>query len=104
MEALVIGLLVILVPLIMVVLGMGLLNKSAETISQTRQESKDFKIEVFANKFFKKHGVNAPWESYIAEFQNKFGRKPRLLEIKVPHERGGDIGELLEVCRLQGIN
>jgi hypothetical protein len=104
MEILVIGLLVIFVPLIMVVIGLKLFNTSAETIAQTRKESKDFKVDQFANKFFKANGINASWESYISAFQNQFGRKPQFIEIKVPLTRGGEINELLEICRAHGIH
>lgn len=103
MEIIVIGLLVIFVPLIMVVVGMSLINKSAESIAQTRKESKDLKMEVFANKFFKKNGVNAPWELYISEFEKQYGRKPQFSEIKVPRVRGDEVGQLMQICKSQGI-
>lgn len=98
-----IGLLVIFVPLIMVAVGLSLMNKSAETISQVRKESKDFKVEQFANKFYKANGVNASWESYINAFERKYGRKPQFHEIKVPQVRSNEITQLLEVCRAHGI-
>ena len=103
MEIVVIGLLIILVPLIMFAIGSSLLAKSAETISQTRKDSKNFKVEQFANKFFTANGVNASWESYINAFQQQFGRKPEFDEIKVPRTRDDDIAQLLEVCRVHGI-
>lgn len=103
MEIIVIGLLIIFVPLIMVVVGMSLINKSAESIAQTRKESKDLKMEVFANKFFKKNGINSPWELYISEFEKQFGRKPQFSEIKVPRVRGDEVGQLMQICKSQGI-
>lgn len=103
MEIILIGLLVIFVPLIMVVIGLSLMNKSAETISQVREESKDLKMAKFANKFFTKNGINAPWELYISEFESQFSRKPKFREIKVPSVRGNEVGQLMEICRSQGI-
>ncbi len=103
MEIFVIGLLVIFVPLIMLVIGTSLMNKSAETISQTRKESKERKTEIFADRFWKTKGVQASWESYIHDFEQQFGRKPQFAEIKVPRARAGDVGQLIEVCQRHGI-
>ena len=103
MEIILIGLLILFVPLIMVVVGMSLLNKSAETISETRKDSKDRKMATFANKFFEKNGINAPWELYISEFERQFGRKPKFNEIKVPRVRGDEVTQLMQICRSQGI-
>jgi hypothetical protein len=104
MEFIVIALLVIFVPLIMVVVGLSLFNKSTDSIAQTRREMKNTKMENFADDFFSLHGMDAPWELYISEFQKKYGRKPLLAEIKVPRVKANDVEELLKVCREQGIS
>ena len=96
-------LLVIFVPLIMIVVGMSLINSSAESISKSRKEMKGMNAEKFANKFFTSHGVNAAWETYIDEFRTQYGRLPIRDEIKVPRERAGDVAQLMEVCRQRGI-
>jgi len=103
MEILLVGLLVIFVPLIMVAVGMSLFNKSVETISEVRKDSREFKAKQFANKFFKANGIDASWDSYINAFQKEFGRKPELNEITVPQVRAHEITQLLEVCRAHGI-
>lgn len=103
MEFLVVALLVVFVPLIFVVIGMSLVNKSVQSIAQTRKEAKDFKVEQFANKFFKEQGIDASWEAYILTFEKQFGRKPEFREIKVPRIRGGEVSELLSICRTHGI-
>lgn len=103
MEILAVLVLIVLVPLAMIVLGMKLIGGAGSSLAQTRREWKDLTAESFANKFFTKHGVNAPWELYISEFQAKFGRLPKRAEIKVPRERGNDILELFDLCDRRGI-
>ena len=96
-------LLVIFVPLIMLAVGMSLISNSAESISKSRKEMKAMRAEKFANQFFAANGLNASWDLYIDQFQQRNGRLPTRHEIKVPRERAGDISALLETCKARGI-